>query len=336
MIGISFNELKKTQHLNIQEEDLTERVIPLFPVFDSGWKQYANTGNELININITDLINGLYFSKQPLKETDLKFEFFNMMFKKNNLIENKNYIVHIMDDIENLSASVEKIIFFSEFYKKEDMHRLCKYASVELEAIFQNSRAIFENLQNLQNNLIKNTISANNDDLFTENKVEFGVSKKKATLQEYMNTYKIPESLAQFYVDFQEFFFFILEMRNDIFHSRKTFSLYLGEEGFSISLDEYNLNKLNIWHENNTLPNNLGSVKTLLAYIVFNTIKALEDYSLRISAVIKLPNDISPEYDLFYRSDFNKTLMELQTYFDKNSWRNLENTDSPNTEEGKA
>lgn len=239
------------------------------------------------------------------------------MFKRNNFKANMKRLIHIYDDIYNLCASVEKINFFSEIYNKEEHFKLCKYASVELESIFQNSRAIFENLQKIQDDLMLSTISANNDDFFSIKTIRY---EKNFTLEEYMKKYKIPEIYAKFYVNTQDFFFFILDMRNDIFHSRKSFKLFLGDEGFSISLNEYDLKKLHFWNKTNTLKNDLGSLKSLVSYIVLNTIVVLEEYAKTINSIIKLSDDILPKYNLYIRSDFNKILKELYTYADDSSW----------------
>lgn len=327
---VEFKDLKKLEYLKLSEEDLVDRFIPLFPIYRNGWEMHIDTKEGLIPLKIVDRADGFYISKNPVKETDIKLFFFNFMLKKNNFKENSEPINHIYDDIYNLLASVEKINFFSELYDLKENFKLCKYASVELESIFQNSRAIFENLQKIQNNLIKHTISTNGDDYFTKNQIQFGITKNKKikkilTINEYEEEYKIPESLAKFYVNFQDFFFFILDNRNDIFHSRKTFQLFLNKEGFSISLKDYNLENLHFWDNNNTLKNNLGSVKALIAYIVLNTINALEEYSKTISLIIKLPNDILPEYNMYIRSEFNQTMKELHTYAIENAWRIYEN-----------
>lgn len=323
-MAVTHNELSKLEYFNFLKEDLTYRFVPMFPIHEDGWKMFVDTDKGLIPLKIVDMADGFYISKNAILKEDLKLEFFNVMFKKNNYKGNKEPLIHIYDDIYNLSASIEKINFFSELYNERDHFKLCKYASVELESIFQNSRAIFENLQLIQNNLMKQTKSANDDNLFSVNVMQFGSKnnklKKTLTIEEYQNEYKIPELLAKFYVNYQEFFFFILELRNDIFHSRKSFNLFLGEEGFSISLKDYNLKDLHFWDNSNTLKNDLGSLKSLIAYITLNTISALEEYVKTISLLIKLPDDILPDYNIYIRSEFNQTLKSLYTYADDNSW----------------
>ncbi len=327
---VTYKNLKELGYFNFKEEDLIDRFVPLFPIYNDGWEMYINTEKGFIPLKMVDRADGFYIAKEIVKDTDLKLVFFDLMYKRINYKENIIPLNHIYDDLYNLSASIEKINFFSEIYKREEHFRLSKYASVELEAIFQNSRAIFENLQIIQNNLMKNTISANNDDIFSVDIIQFGIKKDKKlvkkilTIEEYQNEYKIPELLAKFYVRVQEFFFFVLDMRNDIFHSRKSFKLFLGDEGFSISLKDYNLESLHFWNEHNTLKNDLGSVKALIAYITLNTINALEEYAMTISSIIQLPNDILPNYNIYVRSEFNETLKQLHTYVDDNAWNKNE------------
>ena len=316
-MSITYKDLRELEYFNFTEEDLLYRFVPMFPIYENGWKMFVDTVQGLIPLKIVDSADGLYISNTAILKDDLKLEFFNTMLKKNNYKENMEPIYHIYDDIYNLSASIEKINFFSEIYKKEEHFRLSKYASVELESIFQNSRAVFENLQKIQNNLMKNTKSINDDDIFSIDEIQF---KKGLTLEQYIEKYKIPELLAKFYVNYQEFFFFILDMRNDVFHSRKSFHLFLGDEGFSISLKDYNLQNLHFWNKSNTLKNDLGSLKSLIAYITLNTISALEEYAKTINLLIQLPNDILPNYNIYMRSEFNQTLKYLHTYVDDNSW----------------
>lgn len=316
---ISYEEAQKLTHLKLTKEDIIDRFIPLFAAYDNEWKAFLNSEKGLININIVNMVSGLYFAKEPVEDIDLKFDFFNFMIKRNNFIVNSAFIYHILEDIKNLSASVEKLNFFSLLHDKEENAKLCKYASVELESIFQNSRAILEMLQKIQNNLISITQSIDGSDLFTEKKVQYD-NMEKLTIEEFMKKYKVPKELAVFYVNTHDFFFFILNTRNDIIHNRINFDIYLGKEGFSISINNYGLKSLHIWNETNTLKNNLGSIKSLAAYIVLNTIHILEEYQKVISSTIKLPDDISPEYALYFRSEFNNTLTELHTYVDKHAW----------------
>lgn len=318
MLAITFEELLKLKYFNIKKEDLVDRFIPPLIIYDNEWKMYIDTENGLFPLRIVDIDDGFYISRNLVNENDIELNFFNFILKRNNFKENLEPLNHIYDDIYNLLASIEKIVFFSELYKNSKEHlKLCKYASVELESIFQNSRAIFENFQKIQNNLMKNTISANKDDFFSVDTICFN---KNFTINNYIEKYKIPELLAKFYVDFQEFFFFILDMRNDISHSRKSFRLLLGEEGFSIPLNEYNLKELHFWNEKNTLKNDLGSLKSLVGYIILNTINALEEYSKTINLMIKLPDDILPSYNIYIRNDFNKILKILFTYSNENAW----------------
>ncbi len=306
-------ELTKIPHLNITQEDIgMGRYIPLFALYDEEWKMYTPIDidkRHVIRLKIEGLHSGLYFSKTPIKPNDIYLKFFHLMFKHNNFIENQSQIQHIMDDLENLLACAEKVQFFGDLEIVNDSSVLCKYAAIELESIFQNSRAIFENLEKIQHELMKRVVWKNGDATFqiTE-KIQF---RKNNTKEQYINEFKIPELLANFYYLNQGFFFYILEMRNDIFHSRKTFGLFLIDKDFYISLERYNLNDLAIWDSENTKPNNLGSLNTLIDYIIKNTIYALELYADAIFKSIRMPDDMVPEYNIFYRHELNQTLIRI-------------------------
>ncbi len=306
-------ELLKLSHLNITQEDIgMGRYIPLFTLYDEEWKMYTPIcidKQHVIRLKIEDLHSGLYFSKTPLKSHDINLKFFNLMFKHNNFIENQSPIQHIMDDIENLLSCSEKVKFFADLDTAKDSSILCKYAAVELESIFQNSRAIFENLEKVQHDLMKRVMWIDGDNKFQiTQKVQF---KKNNIKEQYITEFRIPELLANYYHQYQDFFFYILDMRNDIFHSRKTFGLFLIDKNFYISLERYNLNGLVIWDAENTKPNNLGSLNTLIDYIIKNTISALELYADAIFNTIQLPHDMIPEYNLFYRHELNLTLVDI-------------------------
>ena len=304
-------EILKLNHLNITQEDINiGRYIPLFALYDEEWKMYTPIDkHHVIRLKIEGLYTGLYFSKLPLRTHDIRLKFFDLMFKQNNFIENQSQIQHIIDDLENLLSSSEKVKFFANLDTTKDSSILCQYAAVELESIFQNSRAIFESLEKIQHDLMKRVMWLDGDKTFQiTQKIQF---KKNNTKEKYSSEFKMPESLANFYHQYQDFFFYILDMRNDIFHSRKTFHLYLIEKGFYFSIESYNLSGLAIWNAANTKPNNLGSLDTLINYIIKNIIFALELYADAILKAVQLPIDMIPEYNLFYRNDLNLTLIHI-------------------------
>lgn len=304
-------ELLKLSHLNITQEDIgMGRYIPLFALYDEEWKMYTPIDKQhVIRLKIEDMHTGLYFSKAPLKVHDINLKFFNLMFKHNNFIENQSQIQHIMDDIENLLACSEKVKFFGDLETIKESSILCKYAAIELESIFQNSRAIFENLEKIQHELMNRVVWKKGDETFQiAKKIEF---KKYYTKEQYINEFKIPEPLANYYYQFQDFFWFVRNNRVDIFHSKKMFRLLLIDKEFYISLDNCYLINLPIWGSESTKPNNLCSLNTLIDYIIKNTISALELYADAIFNTIQLPHDMIPEYNLFYRHELNLTLIDI-------------------------
>lgn len=327
---VPYKELSKLAHLKINEEDYLDRFIPMFALYDTKWNQFFNTENGLININSVDVVDGLYFAKEAVEKDDLKLIFFNLMYKKANFKDKSEFIYYILDDIQNLSASVEKINYFYTMHNQIDSYVLSKYVSTELEYIFKVSRSVFDLLQELINviwnkfqyidsNIYKKVFNKKSRTSFTsviEN------NKKLLSINELMLKHTIPEELAKFYYYNGEFFYWLKSYRDKISHSGKSFDIFIGEEGFSLSIKKNHFSDLHVWNDKNTLKNDLGSVKTLVSYVVLNTINALDEYAKTINSIVKLPNDIAPDYNLYLRSKFNTTLKELHTYIDDNAWNN--------------
>lgn len=326
MAKINFKTLT---HLKINETDLKNRTIPLFPVYrNNQWEKYVLVNNNFIRMEIVDFIDGLYFAKQPILEYDLKLIFFNVMLKKANFKEKSKFIFYILDDIQNLSASVEKINLFHTMRDKIDSVILSKYVATELEYIFKVSRSIYDLLQELINVIwdrfeyidkrqIKKNFSKNCKTSFNS---VIKLNNKLLTIDELMTRHKIPSELAKFYFNQGEFFSWLRSYRDKISHSGQSFDVFVGNEGFSLPIENNHFSRLHFWDNKNVLKNNLGSVKSLVAYIILNTIIGLEEFSKTIELIMKLPDDIAPEYNIYLRNGFNKTLKELHTYAEDNAW----------------
>ena len=119
-MSITYKNLKELEYFNFTEEDLAYRFVPLFPIYNDGWEMYIDTEKGFIPLNIVDRSDGFYIAKETIKDTDLKLTFFDLMYKRINYKENIIPLNHIYDDIYNLLASIEKINFFSEIYKREE------------------------------------------------------------------------------------------------------------------------------------------------------------------------------------------------------------------------
>ncbi len=294
----------KIDHLDLSQED-GDRYLPLFPLHDKEWKFYAILDAKIVKIPIFDISQGIYFSHKLLKNDDIYFNFFNLMCKHINFQDTQSAMMHIIKDIDNMSACSEQINIFAHCEIITDTSR-CQHANMVLEAIFQNSRAIFENLAKINTHLM-NKITWYDRNI---NKPSKMFNEDYTSKEDYINKDKIHELLAQYCYQYQKFFFFVMNIRNDIFHSKKHYEVkFFIDKKFYISLER--CNTLEIWNSENIKSNNLGSLNTLIEYIIKNTINALEDYANTIFQIIQLPHDMVPSYQTFYRSVMNSTLIEI-------------------------
>lgn len=96
--------------------------------------------------------------------------------------------------------------------------------------------------------------------------------------------------------------------------------MFITDKGFSVSIDRQPFSSIDIWSEENTLHNNLGSVKSAIAYVIMNTLKMLEEFTDAICKVVAFPPDIAPGYNVYVRGEHTKTLIEAQGYIDETPW----------------
>ena len=78
--------------------------------------------------------------------------------------------------------------------------------------------------------------------------------------------------------------------------------------------------RVDFWNDKNTLPNKLGSVRSVIAYVILNTINSLEEFTKIISSIVDMPYDISPDYSVFIRSPHISALIESNKYINEQPW----------------
>ena len=77
---------------------------------------------------------------------------------------------------------------------------------------------------------------------------------------------------------------------------------------------------MNIWSNSNTEGNNLGSVKSLVAYLVIKTFASIEEFAQLIEKIIIFPSDVSPDYKIFICGSNTGKLQKLEKYITDNPW----------------
>jgi hypothetical protein len=195
-------ELNKLTYIDMKAID--DRVIPLLPFLnDQGhWELWVRGPNGLIDIHGVPVLSD-YVSRHREQETDVYFEFINVMTKHTYWKEIVYFVDGIRHDFHNLGASLAKIDLFFELYKEKRTVSL--FVATETEYIFTVCKSIYDLLQevisgfwqkvqltdiklvkrNLPNTFHKMVMY--NDQIMSINEIE--------------ERYQLPTRLAMFYYD---------------------------------------------------------------------------------------------------------------------------------------
>ena len=322
---ISKEDTEKISYINITVFD--DRVLPLQPCHLSGshWEFWTPTEKGLFPLRVMGMIDGCYFAKQAKDKNDIHIELIDLIMKRAYYKNLVHFEKGIVEDINNLSASAEKINLFHDLWKKDNNLISYRFVTTELEYIFKVCRSLFDLLQEIIAKIWKRFKYV--DPKLKTKKLKSTFSKmvlcnnKLSSAEEIMRRYVIPEQLADFYVRNGVFFNWLRSYRDKISHSGENIDrLYILEDGFAISTEVEPFKDLPIWEFTELKPNNLGSVRALVAYSILNTLEALKDFSSVIQEIMKLPPSVSPEYDVFINGGHLGILRELFKYGEGEEW----------------
>ncbi|MCF6255928.1 MAG: hypothetical protein L3J98_14015 [Gammaproteobacteria bacterium] len=318
-------DIEKVSYIKIDAFD--DRVIPLQSCYlgNSEWESWVPTKNGLLPMKIGDVVDACYFSKEPAAKTDVYIGFISLVMKRAYFKDLVHFENGILEDINNLTASIAKLDLFHEIWRSDSKKITRRFITTELEYIFKVCRSLFDLLQeviakiwskfryldpSLKTKKLKTTFS----------KIVF-FNNKLSTSQEIADRYLVPQLLADFYHRSGEFFQWLRAYRDKISHAGNSIeSLYILEDGFAVSTEVEPFKGLSIWDKTEVKPNNLGSVRALISYTVLNTLYVLEDFGSVIQSVMQLPPDVAPEHHIYIRGENMEVLHDLHKYTEGEEW----------------
>lgn len=325
MNRLTLEDLHKVSYLKLNL--LGERIVPLQPCFhpETGWESWIPTKQGLIPIEIVDVANACYFAQHPVKEDDICIDFINLIVKRAYFNDLVHFERGIFEDINNLSTSVVKINLFHQLWKKDKNLITERFIKIELEYIFMVCRSLYDLLQEvilkiwnrfqyidttLQTKQLKKSFSKM---VLYNNQLSSSTEIKKRFL--------LPQQLADFYARNGNFFNWLRSYRDKIAHSGENIDyLFILDQGFAISIDYEPFKELHIWEQTEIIQSKLGSVRTLVAYAILNTLHALEDFSSVIQSIMQLPDDIAPNHKVYIRGESLYILKHLYKYAEGEEW----------------
>lgn len=325
-------ELEKLSFLD-RSAPLNGRTLIFGPYFndEKAWEQWIDSPNGLIKLAMVDLAQGYYLSKLPARDTDPNSRFFGIFFKHLAFEDLLHGCLSIMTSCDILVSNAALIDFLHS--TSQGGYESGLFVIPVLEQTFICCRRVFDQLQKqvikrLWKRYIINHGGTGKRDL-TDSFADMVERSKEPQSSEQIATFRqLPEPLAAFYERQRDFFLWLRnEIRNPIEHHGKSLgTVYTLEEGFAISIDTGLFQNLPIWNDDTTR-GNLGSVRALLAYVILNTFRAIEDLGETLLALnLKdLPQDLYPGLEIFIRFHHGETYREiLFNYLSTGAWKTLE------------
>jgi hypothetical protein len=321
---ISSEELKKVTYLQVG--DLQGRVVPLFPCYheDGSWELWVPTNGGLQKMKPSKMAEGKYYAKNPAQAGDVYLAFFDFMCKRAYWERIVPLIEGIYDDLQNLSACLAKVdLFYKEW--KQTHFDAGRFIITELEYLFSVCRSLFDLVQECNSTMWRSFKfhdpkygKKNLPNSFRAMILENGQLRTK---EQIAARFAVPDLVAEFYVRQSTFFTWLREYRDYFSHSGKSFELVFSiGKGFAISMDTKPFSSMTIWSDQNTQPNRLGSVRSLMAHLIISTFRAVEEFADAMSRMIVFPSDVAPDYHVFICGPHIANLQDLESRITAKAW----------------
>ena len=314
------------EHLpHVDVDNLAGRPLPLHCLLsdDGEWLTWIPDGNDGLHKIIATPVEACYFGKQPENENDIRLFFIEFLDQRANYPECHSLARAAYSDVQNLATSLAKLELI--FSARNEWSGTSRMAATELEYIFVNCRSLFDVFQELivklwgKIKLLDESLSKRNLPSSFRRMVLH--ADKKMTVDKIVSKHQIPKQIAEAYYATSPFFEWLREYRDYIAHSGKDFDrVFRGESGFAVSIDEAPFSHMAIWCDANTLPNNLGSLKSAACHIILTTLQSLESIIIAFQSVIQCPPPVAPDHAIFIRGPNIGQLATVEAGIEGSPW----------------
>lgn len=325
---INPEQFEKVSFLKIPPGDA--RAIPLQSCYLAcgEWESWVPDGNGgLMPIRIVEPIEGFYFAEEPAWEDDGHLLFLNTVVKHLYYPDVAKFTLFLLDDLFNLSASVAKLDLMYTAWRAAPESIDRRFVGTELEYLFGTSRAMFDLLHKVVVGFLRRFRYLDEGRAPVQQPPENSFAKVvlqgdyNRSADEIAAKWNLPEPLAAFYAEQAEFFRWVRDFRVAVTHHGKGPSpIFITDRGLAVSTRDYPFDALEIWCDANLQqPNALGSVRSLVGYLISGTLVALETFA-HVLAKVQLPPDIAPGYRVWVRGPNLNRLKEMQAWIDEDPW----------------
>ncbi|MCP5463009.1 MAG: hypothetical protein H7A34_07575 [bacterium] len=318
---ISPERLKKVFHIrNISQRE----TIPNLPVLDDNgvFHQFNPTFEEqFFDLKVLDLVSGSYFGKIKNRNEDFYFPFINFIYQKCYSVGKVFlYAQPIENDIHNLASSMKKLELFFWVNNNLKGYDIQRFVVTEIEYIFSVCQSLYDLLQSIIYSIWEN-ITLKDQSIQKKNLIKDSFSKMLFELKKGEN-FGLPQNIIDFYYHEESFFKKMKDFRNAVHHKGFTPShtIYITPKGFGVSHELQHFSRFEVWKEETFENKCIAPLKPIMAFVIKNTLEAMQNFKEIIEKIISFPDDIAPNYSVFLRRLHLDILDRLDSYINNDVW----------------
>lgn len=303
--GIPLSELKKIPFLD-PESISNSRAITSLSFYVAGeWHCWMAPAGELIKVQMWPCEAG-YFGDSGERDTDPRFRLLELAAQRISFVDMLKSIVGITHDLRNLATSLAKMKCFYEISKTRQSE-VARFVQTEMEYMIYVCRSAFDLLQLMfakhwqrvelkDKSIKKKALPQSFADVILQ-------GKRIKTDKEIMGKYGLPQSFANWYLTYAEFFVQIRDLRNAFAHHGEPACevVFCTDRGFAIRRSEPRWSKFYEWPKEAELSNELVPLRPVLNSILGSLINVTDTFAQVLEYVIDLPKPFFPKLQYFTR-----------------------------------
>jgi hypothetical protein len=283
---------------------------PWYDIDTRSWHMYAEIDpDSYIRMQLHGMSSGTYYAQGPAYPKDLDFNLGTLIAQHLSFPPVASAFYALIHDIQLLAASLEKLELIRATVTN---HTLGSFlVETELEYLFVLLRSMYDLLQKVAKRVGKFLCNSDGTPPIAELPDSFAsvvLDGERARTEAELNAkYRLPHMLASFYVQQTPLFVSIRAIRVAREHHGKGLpAVFITEQGCGISQEGSPAwTSLDVWKRNKPLPNGIGSVRALAAFLAKSFLDALATFEQALRSVISpalLPKAVSEGNSLYLTS----------------------------------
>ena len=278
------------------------RSLILLPFFDdtrNEWCQFISSkADKFINIPINDLVEGLYLARSPANPSTDYFHFLgtfifqHLSFKKValrylQLEKTAHYFAACLENYHRITSSSgnsgDSLLIEAEL---GNLLVLVRRFYDLLQKVIKEAGALVKDEDDLSRSLLHGLPDSFADIL------EY--KKRTRTRNEIIEKWNLPKPIADFYFGEVKQFLLIWSIRVDLEHHGKSIGTIFGHrDGYAVSILSPPWRDFPIWNAATKRPNDLGSIRAIMAYLIYDALDLGSRFAKAFANCIAIPRAIA-------------------------------------------